>query len=491
MSISTVWLHLMVWSLCLLALFSVEAVQGATQTVTNTNDSGSGSLRQAIATAAVDDTIQFDSTLSGQTLTLNSRLPLTKNLTIDGTALATALTIDGNGTTQLFAVHEDVTATLTGLTLANANANFGGAVYNQGDLSVQRVTFVNNHALQGGAIYNVGALTISNSTFHGNSAFNGGALSNLGSATLRNNTLIGNSSFNPGGGIDNANELALYNTIIAGSTTGGDCVNDNNPQLDLYGTLTANVHNLIEDGSCEATFTGDPGLSTLSTVDGALVYMPLAGSPVLDAGDDTSCTAVDQRAAPRPQGAACEIGAVEWIPTRLITENLVIEDGHIAQYNEKATPCTDQPELSLPIHTITPTLRNHSSERFRDLYFVITELRYTATQGDNTPTLCNADGGQDGGVDAMLTVDSTGNLADQILAPDETFTQPIEIGLPVRARYRISANLYGTATTAMVPNRNEHLPIGTLHWEFDEAGNLVDENDTDTSVRIFLPVVVR
>ena len=47
-----------------------------------------------------------------------------------------------------------------------------------------------------------------------------------------------------GGGIDNYSTLAMYNTIIANSTGGGDCVS--------VGTIRANVHNLVEDGSCGA-----------------------------------------------------------------------------------------------------------------------------------------------------------------------------------------------------------------------------------------------
>lgn len=497
MTTPTLHLRLIVGSLCLLMLFSGKVAQGATQTVTNTNDSGAGSLRQAIATATTGDRIHFDSSLSGQTLTVLTRLPLTKNLTIDGTALETALTIDGNHATQLFAVHEGTTATITGFTLANANANFGGAIYNQGTLTITRVTFVDNQALQGGAIYNIGSLTVENSTFHGNAAFNGGALSNLSPATMRNSTLIANSSFNPGGGIDNAGELTLYNTIIAGSTygedstSGGDCVNEENPQLGLHGTLTAHANNLVEDGGCEAMFTGDPSLSALETVDGALVYVPLTGSPVIDAGDNASCATTDQRALLRPQGEACDLGAIEWLATRLMTDTLITEEGLITHYNAMAAPCTDQPTLHLPTHTITPTLRNHSSEHVRDLYFVITELRYTAAQGNHTPTLCNADGGQGGGVDATLTVTLTGTLADQILAPGEPFTQPFAIGLPVRARYRIAGKLYGTPTVTATPQRTNSQPLGMVSWEFDEAGNLVDKGASETDMQIFLPVVAR
>ena len=57
-------------------------MHAATVTVTNTNDSSPGSLRQALTTANDGDTITFAVT---GTITLTSGgLPVTKNLTISG-----------------------------------------------------------------------------------------------------------------------------------------------------------------------------------------------------------------------------------------------------------------------------------------------------------------------------------------------------------------------------------------------------------------------
>ena len=55
--------------------------------VTNTNDSGPGSLRQAIEDSNVaggDNAIEFDASLIGQTITLLTALPVNTNATIDG-----------------------------------------------------------------------------------------------------------------------------------------------------------------------------------------------------------------------------------------------------------------------------------------------------------------------------------------------------------------------------------------------------------------------
>ena len=77
------------------------SVQAATLTVTNTNDSGAGSLRDTIVGAASGDTITFDSSLSGGTIHVASTLDLLKDVTIDGSDLATPITISGGGSARL------------------------------------------------------------------------------------------------------------------------------------------------------------------------------------------------------------------------------------------------------------------------------------------------------------------------------------------------------------------------------------------------------
>ena len=59
----------------LMALLLATSLRAATFTVTNTNDSGPGSLRQAVADAALlagPDTIVFAPALSGQTILLTT-----------------------------------------------------------------------------------------------------------------------------------------------------------------------------------------------------------------------------------------------------------------------------------------------------------------------------------------------------------------------------------------------------------------------------------
>jgi hypothetical protein len=100
--------------------------------------------------------------------------------------------------------------------------------------------------------------------------------------------------------------LNLQNTLIAGNAY-GDC-------YAWTGTLGINLNNFIEDGSCNATFSGDPKLNPMSYDDSTVLYALLPGSPAIDAGDDSVCPKTDQRGITRPQGSHCDIGALEATP---------------------------------------------------------------------------------------------------------------------------------------------------------------------------------
>jgi hypothetical protein len=153
-------------------------------TVTSNADSGIGSLREAITSAQLGDTIQFDPTLANQTITLTSgQLVVDKDLTIDG-AEAPGLTISGNNTYRIFEVEGvGINFTLQNLILANGfTKGDGGAILTGSTgslpigsgtistLTVENVEFNNNVASAGGAIFGEfrSDITVSNSTFDGN-----------------------------------------------------------------------------------------------------------------------------------------------------------------------------------------------------------------------------------------------------------------------------------------------------------------------------------
>ena len=89
------------------------------QIVTTNANSGQGSLRQAIIDACDGSTISFDMTQVVSPITLTSELAINKNLTIQGPG-ANLLTISGNHASRVFLIDPNVTASLSGMTMAGS-----------------------------------------------------------------------------------------------------------------------------------------------------------------------------------------------------------------------------------------------------------------------------------------------------------------------------------------------------------------------------------
>src|SRR6476646_9170917 len=120
-------------ALCLIAL----STHAATITVTNTNDSGAGSLRQALADAVNGDAINFDPSLNGQAITLtSSQLLVNKSITIAGPG-ADQLSVQRSTTLgtpefRILYVSSGNTVTISGLRISRGYipSDFGGGIYN-------------------------------------------------------------------------------------------------------------------------------------------------------------------------------------------------------------------------------------------------------------------------------------------------------------------------------------------------------------------------
>ena len=312
-------------ALCLIAL----STQAATITVTNTNDSGAGSLRQSIADAVNGDTIDFGVT---GTITLTTgELLVDKSITIHGPG-PDHLTVDGNHASGVFQVQVGGggTATIAGLTITNGVANRGGGIYNESStLTVSNCTISSNSAPDafgvGGGIFNDvsfsnGTLEVLNCTIGGNSAGdNGGGIYNYGgsrTATLKvlNSTLSGNSAHFYGGGIYNlsayggSSPLDIFHSTFSDNSafqgpSGGIANFSGTVQLGSTilnassisngsGTITSLGYNLSSDNAGGfLTATGDqinttPLLGPLQDNGGpTLTHALLTGSPAVDTGD--------------------------------------------------------------------------------------------------------------------------------------------------------------------------------------------------------------
>src|SRR4028119_318242 len=227
-----------------------------TITVTNTNDSGPGSLRNAIASAASGDTIKFASSLGNKTILLTSgQLFINKNLTIEADK-ARQVTISGNNTSRVILTGEFTNVTLKNLIIANGRVSgtsesnlatsAGGGIQTggTGSLTLENCQVKNNVAGMGGGIFtgfrstttvinsvfsgndgsratatergggaiatkSGGFLTIRDSEFTDNKGTFGGAINNLlGSLTIENSTFTRNVATTAVGGglyVDGAN----------------------------------------------------------------------------------------------------------------------------------------------------------------------------------------------------------------------------------------------------------------------------------------------
>jgi hypothetical protein len=205
----------------MLAVLSALPVFGTTITVTNTTDSGSGSLRDAIASASSGDTINFSVT---GTITLSSTLTISTSLTISGPG-ASNLAISGGGTVQVFVIQGGITVTISGVTIENGKGGNGGGINNSGTLTVANSTLSGNSSTVGlgGAIDSSGTLTVTNSTISGNSsAYEGGGINSNGTLTVTNSTLSGNSAPYFGGGIYfYSGTLTVTNSTLSGNSATG------------------------------------------------------------------------------------------------------------------------------------------------------------------------------------------------------------------------------------------------------------------------------
>lgn len=234
---SGVLLNLICWQQGAWAKEPSAPFQTTTWHVTNTNDHGPGTLRQAIADAAAGDTIDFQLVNCPCTITLNgASLSIFKGLTITGPG-AEQLTISGNDMSRIFYISYGTTVTLSGMTLTKGwnydPIGGGGAIYASGStLNLNSVVLSSNRAatLGGGiALLDGGATTITNCVISGNQAsYGGGIFQETGTLTVIGSTISGNIAMGDqtAGGIANQDVLNIVNSTISGnavpnSTIGG------------------------------------------------------------------------------------------------------------------------------------------------------------------------------------------------------------------------------------------------------------------------------
>jgi hypothetical protein len=328
-----------------------DRVTPATFLVTNLNDAGPGSLRDAISQVnvlpppATRPLIEFAPELAHQTIPLttvalsnsdgDSALEITEPVDIRGSGQTITRAVGAPGMRLMVVgsladvVLENLTFTggllqgaSSGVPLASGSTAQAGAIFSIGRLFVSGCTFTGNQAIGGvggpggfggnglgGAIVNSGpALALTNCTFTGNTATGGGGgflgspgaseggavYTNTGNTSITHCTIVGNTATLAGTGIDSSNGSVWVTSArvdlinsVLGGTTGGP-----NDLANDGGTVALDTTNIIQNGA--HTFDGGmtDGISDDVTPDPLVLKVnPMVG-PLADNGGFTQTMAL-------------------------------------------------------------------------------------------------------------------------------------------------------------------------------------------------------
>jgi len=240
-------------------LLNATSARAATIAVTNGNDHGRGSLRQAIHDASPGDTINFAPSVASVNLTTDE-LVIDKNLTITGPH-DNRLTVQRSTQSLAFRIFHITSSTavvsIFRLRILNGIAGDdgdGGGIRSAGVLTLTDCIISGNQSVGseflgghgGGVLNESGTMMIRHCTISNNSASyftgssgdipngSGGGVFNEpgGSLTITNSTISGNScsvhdgfdlnfGAGGGGGIDNGGSMAVRNCTISGNSVDG------------------------------------------------------------------------------------------------------------------------------------------------------------------------------------------------------------------------------------------------------------------------------
>ena len=284
--------------------------------VTSSADSGTGSLRPAVAGLCNGGRIRF---ANRAVIELASEIAIDKQVTIDGSSVAqdasagdaALVWIRGRSGVRSFRVSAAGDLTLRSLRISDgATADLGGCVRSSGRLAVFDSRLGHNTAgnIGGGAIFNElnGVLVVDGCLFDANDAQRGSAIFNSGTAQIGNTTFSGNGPvLQREGAIQNRGTLnAVHVTIAHNGNNGGfgglfafgadtTLINsvfaDNTgTQCGISGGTVAAIALLAPGAGCQSTVSGDPRLAPLAANGGSTLTHALVE------GDAAEC-AIESR----------------------------------------------------------------------------------------------------------------------------------------------------------------------------------------------------
>jgi len=285
-----------------------------THVVTNTNNAGAGSLRDAASNASAGDTIRFSPSLiasGSNTINLISGHIFlgNKGVVIKGLYNNTdTLFISGNNSSRIFRFNGAGKTVLDSLVLINGNVSWpaggGGAVSHFNSLDTlfitnSRIAGNSSYSEAGGVYYSPNssnpspALVVKNSTISGNTATSSGGgiyLRSNGTNTnssyiiIDNSTISGNSA-SYGGGVDSEANNSTSHVVVTNSAISGNTVNSGGGAI-------------YSGGSSFSTSPGNSFVTiTNSTISNNTAFSPGSngaadGGGIRNAADDTSLVTI-------------------------------------------------------------------------------------------------------------------------------------------------------------------------------------------------------
>jgi hypothetical protein len=231
------------------------------------------------------------------------------------------------GSSEVFQVINGTSLTFENITVTGGRSvgGVGGGISTGGSVSLIDSTVTANTVTgtgQGGGVFAEGTASLTNSTVSGNTASQVGGGVAAGDVSLVYATVAGNRA--PTGA--NIEILAFDSLTSFGSVVALPAGSGANCDFQPTPVTTSNGYNWDDDASCgfgggpgDHSNAGDPLLGALASNGGSTqTRLPQPGSGLIDAIPTASCQAdgasgitADQRGVTRPQGAGCDIGAVE------------------------------------------------------------------------------------------------------------------------------------------------------------------------------------
>jgi hypothetical protein len=310
-------------------------------TVTNTNDSGPGSLSQAIDDAFPGTTIRIP--LMGVPATIKvapMAIDFGKDIIIKGPG-SDQLTIDGNNASRIFDVASNVT--ISGLTFAKGKVTSGGGspaqggainIRSTGMLNLMDVKFTNNVALgvsktsgfgdnaYGGAVHNAGMLFATGCAFDNNKV-SGSDINGAPGTTGIGGDGYAADIYNDHGTVQIMNTTFSNSTAAGGKLFGG-----------VFGTNGTGFGGSVVNNGGTVSLTGCTLFSNSADFGGA-IYTDGVNS-VFNA---TNCTIYSNTATVSGGGIALTGGSLNSISNTIVANKATNRGGGIYSQCASSTPC--------------------------------------------------------------------------------------------------------------------------------------------------------